>query len=73
MIKITKLPHAFIGFASLYNADILNCFDPELRLTQKSLGKNSTWITDSVVDHNIRWNQLYKITERIKPSRKRID
>ena len=71
MVKITKLPHAFIGFVSLYNAVIVNCFDPELRLTQKSLGKNSTWIIDSVVEHS--WKQLCKVTKRIKPSRKRID
>ena len=46
----------------------------------KSLGKVSGWIIDSVIEHNISiskynpfcWNQLYKITKRIRPSRKRI-
>ena len=40
---------------------------------QKSLGKCSSWITDSVIEHNINsWYQLFKITKRIRPSKKRI-
>ena len=31
-IKITKPAHAFKGYASSYNAEILNSFDPELQL-----------------------------------------
>ena len=31
-IKITKQEHAFKGFASTYNVEILNSFNPELQL-----------------------------------------
>ena len=31
-IKITKWAHAFKGFASSYNVEILNSFNPELKL-----------------------------------------
>ena len=31
-IKITKREHAFKGFASTYNVEILNSFNPELQL-----------------------------------------
>ena len=31
-IKITKWTHAFKGFASSYNVEILNSFNPELKL-----------------------------------------
>ena len=48
---------------------------------QKSLEKGLGRITDSVIHHNINiskynsssWKQLYKITKRIRPSKKRID
>ena len=45
---------------------------------QKSLGKGSGWIIDSVIDHTISistfsWKQLYKITKRIRPFKKRSD
>ena len=150
-VKITKRAHAFKGFTSSYNVEILNSFKAELKLKdtesaiksklidlltqlkgfkfvttlvlvfkkiesegktkygtfysnskaeiiinesdiddifesvyttiisniQKSLGKGSGWIIDSVIDHNIciskYWKQLHKITERIRPSKKRID
>ena len=42
---------------------------------QKYLGKRSGWITDSVIDHNIsilRYNPLYRIIKRIRPSEKRL-
>ena len=29
---------------------------------QKSLGKGSGWIIDSVIDHSHSWKQLYKTT-----------
>ena len=32
-IEITKIEHAFKGFASNYNVEILNFFNPELQLT----------------------------------------
>ena len=32
-IEITKIEHAFKGFASNYNVEILNSFNPELQLT----------------------------------------
>ena len=31
-VKITKRAHAFKGFASSYNIENLNCFNPELQL-----------------------------------------
>ena len=31
-IKITKRQHVFKGYASTYNVEILNCFNPELQL-----------------------------------------
>ena len=31
-VKITKQAHAFKGFASSYNAEVLNSFNPELQL-----------------------------------------
>ena len=31
-IKITKQEHAFKGYASTYNVEILNSFNPELQL-----------------------------------------
>ena len=31
-IKITKQEHAFRGYASTYNVEILNSFNPELQL-----------------------------------------
>ena len=31
-MKITKQKHAFRGFASTYNVEILNYFNPELNL-----------------------------------------
>ena len=30
-VKITKQAHAFKGYASSYNVEILNSFDPELQ------------------------------------------
>ena len=40
-IKITKRKHAFKGFASTYNVEILNYFNPELQLKDtKSANKN---------------------------------
>ena len=30
--KITKRAHAFKGYASSYNVEVLNSFDPELQL-----------------------------------------
>ena len=60
-------------FHSIYTTIITNI--------QKSLGKGSGWIIDSVIDHTIsiskynsfKWKQLYQITKRIKPSKKRLD
>ena len=47
---------------------------------KKSLGKGSDWITDLVIDHTIsisKYNPLagtsYKITKRIKPSKKTLN
>ena len=45
---------------------------------QKSLRKGSGWIIDPVIEHTISistfsWKQLYKITKRIRSSKKRID
>ena len=59
-------------FESIYTTIILKI--------QKSLGKDSGWIIDLVIDHNISiwknnplsWKQLYKITKQFKPSPKRI-
>ena len=41
---------------------------------QKSLGKGSGWIIDSVIDHtiNISKKQLYKIAKIIRPSNKKL-
>ena len=57
------------AFQSIYTTIITNI--------QKSLGKRSDWITDSVIDHTISVSkykcfsrkQLYKITKRIRPSK----
>ena len=34
-VKITKWAHAFKGYASSYNVEILNSFNPELQLKNK--------------------------------------
>ena len=59
-------------FKSIYNTIITNI--------QKSLGKGSGWIIDSVIDHDIsisKYNPLagsiYQITKRIRPYKKRLD
>ena len=59
-------------FESIYTTIITNI--------QKSLGKGSGWIIDSVIDHNIsisKYNSLagtsYISTKRIRSSKKRID
>ena len=51
-----------------------------IRNMKKSLGKGSDWITDLVIDHTIsisKYNPLagtsYKITKRIKPSKKTLN
>ena len=41
--------------------------------THKSLGKGSGWIIYSVNDHTIIISKLYRITKRIKQSKKRLD
>ena len=43
--------------------------------TPKPLGKDSDWITDSIIDHTIN-NSKYKplaLAKRMRPSKKRID
>ena len=43
---------------------------------QKSLGKGSSWIVDSIIDHSIsisKYNPLAGITKRTKRSKKTID
>ena len=59
-------------FESIYTTIITNI--------QKSLGKGSGWIIDSVIDHNIsisKYNSVagtsYISTKRIRSSKKRID
>ena len=59
-------------FKSIYSTIISNI--------QKSLGKDSGWINDSVIGHTIsisKYNPLagssYKITKRIRPFKKTID
>ena len=59
-------------FQSIYPTIITNM--------KKSLGKGAGWITDLVIDHTIsisKYNPLagtsYKITKRIKPSKKALD
>ena len=63
--KITKLSHAFKGYTSLYNVEILNSFNSELKLkdTESEIknklidllneSKSFCWITESVIDHII--------------------
>ena len=36
-VKITKRAHAFKDYASSYNVDILNSFNPELQLKELNL------------------------------------
>ena len=49
-LKIPKRIHAFKGFASSYNVEILNSFNPELQLkdsqsaVKNKLKKNIDWI-----------------------------
>ena len=58
-------------FQSIYTTLITNI--------QKSLGKGSGWIIDSVIDHTInisKYNRLAGssyITQRIRPSKERLD
>ena len=59
------------SFESVYSTIISNM--------QKSLGKGSDWIIDSVINHTInisKYNPIagssYQTTKRIKPSKKRF-
>ena len=43
-VKITKQTHASKGFASSYNLEILNSFNPEQQLKDtESSGRNKLW------------------------------
>ena len=50
MKKTTSREHAFIGFASTYNVEILNSFNPELQLkdTESTVKSNLTDLFDLI-------------------------
>ena len=78
IVKITKWSHAFKGYASFYNAEILNLFSPELQLkdTEPAIKiklnillselKGFKFVTALALE-------LYKINKRIKSPQKRFD
>ena len=49
-VKITKRAHAFKGFASSCNVEILNSFNPELQLkdTESAIKKKPNRFIDSI-------------------------
>ena len=42
-VKITKQAHDFKGFASSYNVEILNSFDPELHIKDTEFAIKYKW------------------------------
>ena len=46
-VKITKQAHAFKGFASSYNVEILNYSDPELQLKDTESAINLNLLSES--------------------------
>ena len=58
-VKITKQAHAFKGFASSYNAEVLNSFNPELQLkdTESAIkGKLIDLFTQQGIRYNISFS-----------------